>query len=127
MVGIKPTVGLVSRNGIIPLAHSFDTAGPIARNVTDAAVLLSAISAPDPSDVVNQRAPGGPPPGHNYLPYLKRGALKGARIGYSTADEPSDAPSAAVWNAALAALRADGATLVETDTHHRQSGGFEKT
>jgi amidase len=116
MVGIKPTVGLVSRNGIIPLAHSFDTGGPIARNVTDAAALLSAISAPDPSDVVNQRAPGGPPPGHNYLPYLKRGALEGARIGYSTADEPSDAPSAAVWNAALAALRADGATLVETDT-----------
>jgi len=116
MVGIKPTVGLVSRNGVVPLAHSFDTAGPIARDVTDAASLLSAVSEPDPTDVVNQRAPGGPPAGHGFTAYLTAGALRGSRIGYSTADEPSDPAAAAVWDAARAALTAAGATLVETDT-----------
>jgi len=116
MVGIKPTVGLVSRNGVVPLAHSFDTAGPIARDVTDAAALLSEVSEPDATDVVNQRAPGGPPAGHDFTAYLTAGALRGARIGYSTADEPSDPAAAAVWDAARAALTAAGATLVETDT-----------
>lgn len=116
MVGIKPTVGLVSRNGVIPLAHSFDTAGPIARDVTDAAYVLSAISAPDPADVVNQRAPGGPPKGHDFTRSLVAGSLKGVRIGYSTADAPSDARAAKVWADALATLRAKGAVLVETDT-----------
>ncbi|MCU1596138.1 MAG: Amidase [Frankiales bacterium] len=116
MVGIKPTLGLVSRNGVIPLAHSFDTAGPIARNVTDAANVLSAISTPDATDVINQRAPGGPPRGHDFTQSLRAGSLKGARIGYSTADAPSDAQAAKVWSDALATLKAKGAVLVETDT-----------
>ena len=116
MVGLKPTVGLVSRKGVIPLAHSFDTAGPIARNVTDAATLLSAISRPDSSDVVNQRAPGGPPPGHDFTRTLRTGALQGARLGYSTADEPTDPASAKIWDAARSALVARGATLIVTDT-----------
>jgi amidase len=116
MVGIKPTVGLVSRGGVIPLAHSFDTAGPIARDVTDAAYVLSAVSAPDPTDVVNQRAPGGPPPGHDFTRSLVPRALKGARIGYSTADAPSNAAEAKIWANALTTLRAQGATLVATDT-----------
>ena len=116
LVGIKPTVGLVSRNGIIPLAHSYDTAGPMTRNVTDAASLLSAVSAPDPTDVVNQRAPGGPAPDGDLTPFLRTGSLQGVRLGFSTADEPFDDAEAEVWAAARAALEARGAELVETDT-----------
>ena len=74
VVGLKPTLGLVAQNGIIPIAHSQDTAGPITRTVTDAAILLNAI-----------RSPFGPVKGHklprDYTKFLRRGALKGARIG----------------------------------------------
>jgi len=115
MVGIKPTVGLVSRSGIIPLAHSYDTAGPIARDVTDAAVELSAVDGADPSDSVYLPS-GTAPAGHHYTADLRAGALRGARIGYSASDEPGDVASAAVFDAALAQLRAAGATLVATDT-----------
>ena len=74
VVGLKPTLGLVAQKGIIPIAHSQDTAGPITRTVTDAAILLNAI-----------RSPFGPVKGHklprDYTKFLRRGALKGARIG----------------------------------------------
>jgi amidase len=116
LVGIKPTVGMVSRKGIIPLAHSFDTAGPMTRNVTDAAALLSAVSAPDPTDDVTQRAPGGPVPDGDLTPFLRTGSLQGVRLGWSTADEPFDDEEAAVWAAARKALEDRGAELVETDT-----------
>jgi amidase len=110
MVGIKPTLGVVSRTGVIPLAHSYDTAGPMARNVTDAAWLLSFVSDDDPSDVVTMPAPGSSPPGHDYRPFLHTGTLRGARIGYSTTDV--DGP----FQKALDDLTALGATLVPTDT-----------
>jgi amidase len=60
LVGIKPTLGLVSRTGIVPLAHSQDTAGPMARTVTDAALLLGALAGPDPDDAITLHAPGSP-------------------------------------------------------------------
>ena len=124
MVGIKPTVGLVSRNGIIPLAHSYDTAGPIARDVTDAAVELSAVSAHDSADNVFLEAAGGPPADHDYTTALQTGALRGTRIGYSTADVsslPSD--EAAVFQRALDDMAAAGATLVPFDTLSNSSIG----
>src|SRR5579871_2814553 len=79
LVGIKPTVGLASRTGIIPIASSQDTAGPMARTVTDAAIVLGAITAADPDDPATQV------PGRtvytDYTQFLDAGALKGARIG----------------------------------------------
>ncbi|MDX6272830.1 MAG: amidase [Frankiales bacterium] len=115
IVGVKPTVGLVSRAGVIPLAQSFDTAGPMVRTVTDAAYLLQAISGRDPRDTPYLEAPGGPPVRPDYPGALKPGALRGARLGYSTQDVPSG-PGGALYNQALDAMRKAGATLVETDT-----------
>lgn len=79
IVGIKPTLGLVSRSGIIPIAHSQDTAGPMARSVADAAVLLGALSGIDPDDP----APPGFQPlfGIDYTQFLDPVGLRGARIG----------------------------------------------
>ncbi|MEJ2603033.1 MAG: amidase [Gammaproteobacteria bacterium] len=77
VVGIKPTVGLVSRDGIIPIAVSQDTAGPMARSVRDAAVLLAAMAAPDRTDP----AAGAHPGARDYLARLAPDALDGARIG----------------------------------------------
>jgi amidase len=74
VVGLKPTVGLVSQAGIVPLAHSQDTAGPMTRTVTDAAILLSALKSPF-GRVANHQTP------RDYTVFLDRGALRGARIG----------------------------------------------
>ena len=124
MVGIKPTVGAVSRTGIIPLAHSYDTAGPIARNVTDAAVLLTAVSAPDAADSVFLEAAGSPPPGHDYTTSLNASALQGGRIGYSPSDVSAMSTDArGVFNRALDDMTAAGATLVPFDTLSNSSAG----
>jgi amidase len=124
MVGIKPTLGVVSRSGIIPLAHSYDTAGPIARDVTDAAVLLTAVSAPDPADSIFLEAAGSPPPHHDYTASLDPTALRGARIGYSPSDVSALATDAqAVLRRALADMAAQGATLVAFDTLSNTSVG----
>jgi len=113
MVGVKPTVGLVSRTGVVPLAHSFDTAGPITRTVTDAAVLLSTVNAPDSTDSVTLEAAGRPTATVDYLPALRTDALQGKRVGYSTGDVSG--ASGPVFQRALDDLTARGATLVPTD------------
>jgi amidase len=79
IVGIKPTLGLISRTGIVPIAHSQDTAGPMARTVADAAALLSAMAGPDAEDAATRdaRAPVRP----DYTKFLDPDGLKGARIG----------------------------------------------
>jgi amidase len=79
LVGIKPTVGLVSRNGIIPISHTQDTAGPMARTVADAAVLLSAITGTDPQDPVTAGAARLGKQG--FLRFLDPDGLRGARLG----------------------------------------------
>jgi amidase len=81
LVGIKPTVGRVSRYGIIPITADQDTAGPMARTVTDAAILLGAMegAAPDPHDPATSACT--PPPGRDYTRFLDAGGLAGARIG----------------------------------------------
>ncbi|MGN6480829.1 amidase family protein, partial [Luteibacter sp.] len=78
LVGIKPTVGLVSRTGIIPISHSQDTAGPMARSVADAAAVLSAIAGSDPSDVATKDADKH---ATDYTKFLDPNALRGKRIG----------------------------------------------
>ena len=81
LAGVKPTVGRVSRYGIIPITADQDTAGPMARTVTDAAILLGALesASPDPNDPATSTCT--PPPGRDYTRFLKTDALKGARIG----------------------------------------------
>ncbi len=81
LVGIRPTTGRISRYGIIPITADQDTAGPMARTVADAAILLGAVESPspDPNDPATRRCT--PPPNRDYTPYLKRDGLRGARIG----------------------------------------------
>jgi amidase len=107
-VGIKPSIGLVSQDGIIPIAHSQDTAGPMTRTVTDAAVLLGIIQTPI----------AGVPP--DYTPYLVRGALKGARIGidrrYFNHAYGGENDLIAVIEPAIEVMRSLGATVISTDS-----------
>jgi amidase len=81
LVGIKPTVGRISRYGVIPITADQDTPGPMAKSVTDAAILLGVLESksPDPNDTATNRCT--PPPNHDYTRFLKRDGLKGARIG----------------------------------------------
>ena len=79
IVGIKPTVGLVSRAGIVPIAHSQDTAGPMARTVTDAAILLGALAGADPRDDATKTSEGKSH--RDYTKFLEPDGLRGARIG----------------------------------------------
>jgi amidase len=111
VVGLKPTMGLLSRDGIIPLALSFDTGGPIARHVSDIAVALDILAADDPADTVTRRSAGKRDT--NYTRYLSSTALKGARIGVARDFFGQDADVDWVMEASLAAMRAAGATLVD--------------
>src|SRR2546423_7031973 len=79
LVGIKPTIGLVSRSGIIPIAHSQDTAGPMARTVTDAAILLGALTGIDSGDIATRT--GQHKSLADYTPFLDKSGLRGARLG----------------------------------------------
>jgi amidase len=108
LVGIKPTVGLVSRDGIIPIAADQDTAGPLARTVTDAAIVLGVIAGFDPADpaTVACLTPGNC--FNDYTQFLDKNALKGARI----AVPPFPANRAAIMNNAISVLTAQGATVV---------------
>jgi amidase len=111
VVGIKPTIGLVSRTGIIPIAHSQDTAGPMARTVTDAAILLTAMSGHDPRDPVTERAGDRT---QDYAAGLDAAALKGARIGVSRAVHFGYSPPAdRRVEAAVEVMRAQGAVIID--------------
>jgi amidase len=110
VVGLKPTVGLVSRTRIVPISHSQDTAGPIAIDVATAARVLSAIAGSDPADPATNGADA-----HitDYLAALKPDALKGARIGVLRFATGWSAATDKVFEQALDTLKAQGATLVE--------------
>lgn len=111
LVGMKPTVGLVSRAGVIPIAHSQDTAGPMARAVADAAALLSVLAGSDPADSATQDADRH---ARDFTQGLHTGALKGKRLGVVR----SQFAAAGEWVAPvvevqLKVLQAQGATLVD--------------
>ena len=110
LVGIKPTLGLVSRAGIIPIAHSQDTAGPMARTVRDAAILLAAIAGPDPRDAATADAGRAP---KDYTSFLDEGGLRGARIGVARKFFGFHSGVDRVMEAALAEMRKRGAELVD--------------
>ena len=108
--GLKPTVGLISQDGIVPISHQQDTAGPMARSVTDVAILLGIMQSPQT----------------DYTPLLQRGALNGKRIGRDTrffdnyafygSGIPGDDESVAFANHALDVMHSLGATIVDTDS-----------
>lgn len=110
LVGIKPTVGLISRAGIIPISHSQDTAGPMTRTVADAALLLSALAGTDPRDAATATAPRAT----DYLAALGDGSLKGMRLGVARKQFTGYHPALdARFEEALKALQEAGAELVE--------------
>lgn len=111
LVGVRPTVGLASRDGIVPLALSQDTGGPLARSVTDAAVALEAVVGIDPADPVTQSQAGKVPA--SYASYLDAGSLEGARIGYVPAMLGTNAGTLALWQQTRTLLEQKGATVVE--------------
>jgi amidase len=118
IVGLKPTLGLVSQQGIIPISHQQDTAGPMGRSVTDVANLLNALKSPF------GRVVGHPLP-DDYTRFLRRGALQGARIGrdvryfdysYYGSGIPGDASTVGFAEHALDVMEGLGATIVDCDT-----------
>ncbi|MGO8818634.1 MAG: amidase family protein [Terriglobia bacterium] len=134
IVGIKPTLGLVSRAGIIPIAHSQDTAGPMARTVTDAAILLGALTGPDPDDAATTtgQGPGTPPrPGRtgtpspaggtgtpwraptDYTRFLDPRGLAGARLGVVRKLAGFNEATDKLLNDAIDVLKRAGAVVVD--------------
>jgi len=127
LAGVKPTVGRISRYGVIPITADQDTAGPMARTVTDAAILLGALesASPDPNDAATKACT--PPPGRDYTVFLKRDSLRGARIGipraffYAETKVPGrDRPAGgltkeqlALMEEAIAVLKIEGAIVVD--------------
>jgi len=113
VVGIKPTVGLWSRTGIIPISATQDTAGPMARTVRDAAVLLGALAGPDPQDAVTQESAGKLHP--DYTKFLDANGLKGKRIGVEKAHLTGTNDAVPLFQQAVELLKAQGATVVEIE------------
>ena len=105
LVGIRPTIGRISRYGVIPITADHDTAGPMARTVTDAAIMLGALESPSPDANDPATRTCTPPPGRDYTKFLKPDGLKGARIGiprafyYERVALPADAAAPATTTA----------------------------
>lgn len=110
IVGLKPTVGLLSRSGIIPIAHSQDTAGPMTRCVADAAALLAAMAGIDPADPATAGGKGE----SDYTRYLKADGLRGARIGVARSDTfDLSAKVTPVLESAIELMRREGAVVLD--------------
>ena len=113
IVGLKPTMGLLSRDGIIPLALSFDTAGPMARSVYDVAAALGVMAGVDPADAATSRSEGR---WHaDYTQFLDENALDGARIGVARDFMQSDQEVDWIIEAALEAMRDAGAETIDVE------------
>jgi amidase len=129
LVGIRPTIGRISRYGVIPITADHDTAGPMTRTMADAAILMGVLesAAPDPNDPATKTCT--PPPNRDYTKFLKADALKGARIGiprafyYDRYTPPGEsrprgglnAEQAKVMDEAIAILKKQGAVVVDSD------------
>ncbi|PYK07391.1 MAG: amidase [Verrucomicrobia bacterium] len=121
-MGLKPTVGLVSQDGIIPIGHSQDTAGPMCRTVTDVAIMLGVMQSPF-GEVIGHAVPS------DYTQFLKIGSLKGARIGidsrYFSTAYGGENDLVKVAQKGLDAMQTLGATLVPTDTGNPSQQNFK--
>lgn len=134
LVGIRSTMGLTSRAGVIPLNAVADIAGPMARTVTDATMVFNVVVGSDPADTVTAPADGNREA--DYRVFLRHGALKNARIGIlrQAYERPTlDTGVTATFNTAVAALRAAGATIIDTARvdsldaiQRRQQGGCNR-
>lgn len=111
VVGLKPTVGMVSRSGVIPIAHSQDTPGPIGRCVADVAVLLGALAGADPADGVTQNRPK--PHIRDYTRFLREDGLAGARLGVARNMLGTDARVIAIVESCLEVIQAAGAEVID--------------
>ncbi len=111
IAGLKTTMGLVSRDGVIPLALTFDTVGPMARSVYDVAAMLSVIAGVDPADAATKAGDGRGQA--DYTQALKTDALKGARLGVARDFMGQDGDVDWVMEASLDAMRKQGATIVD--------------
>ncbi|PYR24275.1 MAG: hypothetical protein DMF98_15990 [Acidobacteria bacterium] len=126
LAAIKPTVGRISRYGVIPITADQDTAGPMAKSVSDVAIMLGALesASPDPNDAATRTCT--PPPGRDYTKFLNRNGLKGARIGipraffYDRVTPPGGAPSAA------AALGTPGGSTAQRSSLRQAQGRPEQ-
>ena len=123
IVGLRPTTGLISRDGIAPKNMNFDTAGPMARTVTDMAILLTAMAGPDPADpdnlnlIVYADHPVGPlAERFDYTQFLSRGALQGARLGVARDYFGGDPEIDALAEAAIATMQKLGAEIIDPVT-----------
>jgi amidase len=109
LVGIKPTLGLLSRSGIVPISHSQDTAGPMTRTVADAAILLAAMAGADPEDTATRRSTS-----KDYSSSLDVNGLRGARIGVMREKYFGNNVAAdRIAESAVAAMKAQGAVIVD--------------
>ncbi|HZU26860.1 MAG TPA: amidase, partial [Bryobacteraceae bacterium] len=125
VVGVKPTVGLVSRSGIIPISHSQDTAGPIARSVRDAAILLTAMAAADPNDPATAESAGRTQP--DYTKSLDANGLRGARLGIARKYFEDNRRMNGLLNDAIDVLKRAGAEIVDpADLPSHGKGGDEE-
>ncbi len=115
LVGLKPTVGLVSRSRIVPISHSQDTAGPMARSVADAALLLTAMAGSDPAD--SATAPADAKRG-DYVAALSGATLKGKRLGVLKYASELQADEDILFRQTVAKLKAAGAEIVEIADFH---------
>lgn len=111
LAGIKPTIGLVSRTGIIPISASQDTAGPIARSVRDVALLLSAITGIDPQDAATATSTGKSQP--DYTQFLDANGLRGARLGIARKFFANHAPLDRFLSECVATLKKAGAEIID--------------
>ena len=111
VVGLKPTVGLVSRSGIIPIAHTQDTAGPMTRSITDAAAMLTALVGPDPRDPMS--TPSADFVGTDYTSFLDEDGLRGARIGVERSYFGAQPGVDQLMEDAILSMAAAGATIVD--------------
>jgi len=111
IVGIKPTLGLWSRSGIIPIAHSQDTAGPMARTVADAAILLGALTGVDEQDSATR--PSEKRAFNDYTQFVDKNGLKGARIGVARKTVGTDKRILKIFESCLDAMKKMGAVIVD--------------
>lgn len=123
IVGIKPTLGLVSRGGIIPIAHSQDTAGPMARTVADAAILLGVIAGLDPRDRTTRS--GAKRGLDDYTPFLDPKGLRGTRLGVARTLFGTDKRVLAIMESSLDAMKKAGAVLIDVEL--KSSDAFGKS
>jgi amidase len=124
IVGIKPTLGLIGRSGIIPIAHSQDTAGPMARTVRDAAILLSALAGPDPKDKAT--AESATKMQKDYTQFLDPNGLRGARIGVARKYFGFNDAVDDLMNHVIAEMKSAGAVIVDP-ADLESHGKFDET